>query len=107
MPRDALQGTLDLLILQTLARGTQHGYGITCYILAVSSHQLRVEEGSLYPALRRMELAGLIKAEWKQSDNNRRARYYHLTKKGAKQLAQEMQKWEKHTAAVKAFLEFA
>ena len=55
MPRDALQGTLDLLILQTLARGTQHGYGITCYILGASGDQLRVEEGSLYPALRRIE----------------------------------------------------
>ena len=107
MPRDALQGTLDLLVLQTLARGTQHGYGITCYILAASANQLRIEEGSLYPALRRMESVGLIKAEWKQSDNNRRARYYQLTKKGAKRLAQEMQHWAEHTAAVKAFLEFA
>lgn len=107
MPKDALQGTLDLLILQTLAREKQHGYGITCYILAASGHQLRVEEGSLYPALRRMESAGLIKAEWKQSENNRRARYYQLTKKGAGRLAQETQKWEQHTAAVKSFLEFA
>lgn len=107
MPRDALQGTLDLLILQTLARGTQHGYGITCHILAASGDQLRVEEGSLYPALRRMECAGLIKAEWKQSENNRRARYYQLTKKGAKRLTQAMQKWEEHTAAVRSFLEFA
>jgi len=107
MPRDALQGTLDLLVLQTLARGTQHGYGITCYILAASGQQLRVEEGSLYPALRRMESTGLIKAEWKQSENNRRARYYQLTNKGAKRLAREMHKWEEHTAAVKAFLEFA
>jgi PadR family transcriptional regulator PadR len=107
MPRDALQGTLDLLILQTLARGTQHGYGITCYILAASGHQLRVEEGSLYPALRRMEAAGLIKAEWKRSENNRRARYYELSKQGAKRLAQEMQTWQDHAAAVKTFLEFA
>jgi transcriptional regulator len=107
MARDALQGTLDLLVLQTLARGTQHGYGITCYILAASRHQLQVEEGSLYPALRRMESAGLIRAEWKQSENNRRARYYELTKKGVKRLAHEMQKWEDHTAAVRAFLEFA
>ena len=107
MPQYALQGTLDLLILQTLARGTQHGYGITCYILSASSNQLRVEEGSLYPALRRLESAGLIKAEWKQSENNRRARYYQLTKKGAKHLGQEVQEWEAHTAAVKTFLEFA
>ena len=107
MPRDALQGTLDLLVLQTLARGTKHGYGITCHILAASGQQLRVEEGSLYPALRRMESAGLIKAQWKQSENNRRARYYQLTKKGSGRLAQETQKWEQHTAAVKSFLEFA
>jgi PadR family transcriptional regulator, regulatory protein PadR len=107
MPRDRLQGTLDLLVLQTLARGTQHGYGITCHILAASGDQLRVEEGSLYPALRRLESAGLIKAQWKRSENNRRARYYQLTRKGTKWLAQEMQTWEEHTAAVKTFLEFA
>ena len=107
MPRDTLQGILELLVLQTLARGTQHGYGITCHILAASDHQLRVEEGSLYPALRRMEYAGLIKAEWKRSENNRRARYYRLTAKGVKRLAQEMQSWATHTAAVAAFLKFA
>lgn len=107
MPRDTLQGALDLLVLQTLARGTQHGYGITCHILAVSDRQLRVEEGSLYPALRRMESAGLIKAEWKRSENNRRARYYRLTTRGQKRLANEMQSWEQHTAAVAAFLKFA
>lgn len=107
MPRDTLQGALDLLVLQTLARGTQHGYGITCHILAVSDRQLRVEEGSLYPALRRMESAGLIKAEWKRSENNRRARYYRLTTRGQKRLANEVQSWEQHTAAVAAFLKFA
>ena len=107
MPRDTLQGSLDLLVLQTLARGTQHGYGITCHILAASDHQLRVEEGSLYPALRRMESAGLIKAEWKRSENNRRARYYRLTTKGLERLAKEMQSWEQHIAAVAAFLKFA
>lgn len=107
MPRDTLQGTLDLLVLQTLARGTQHGYGITCHILVASDRQLRVEEGSLYPALRRMEMAGLIKAEWRRSENNRRARYYRLTTKGLKHLAKEMQNWEQHTAAVSAFLNFA
>jgi PadR family transcriptional regulator, regulatory protein PadR len=106
-PKDRLQGTLDLLVLQTLARGTQHGYGITCHILAASGQQLRVKEGSLYPALRRMESAGLIKADWRRSENNRRARYYQLTKKGAKLLAEEMRTWEACTAAVRAFLEFA
>ncbi len=107
MPKVTLQGALDLLILQTLARGPQHGYGITCHILAASQDQLRVEEGSLYPALRRMEAARLIKAEWKRSENNRRARYYQLTNLGSKRLAQEMKTWQDHTAAVTAFLKFA
>jgi DNA-binding PadR family transcriptional regulator len=69
--------------------------------------QLRVEEGSLYPAHRRMETSGLIKAEWKRSENNRRARYHRLTTKGVKRLAKEVQSWEQHTAAVAAFLKFA
>jgi transcriptional regulator len=107
MAKDTLQGTLDLLVLRTLDRGTQHGYGITCHILAASDHQLRVEEGSLYPALRRMEVAGLIKAEWRPSENNRRARYYRLTTAGKKRLSEEMKRWEEHTAAVAAFLKFA
>src|SRR5580704_1689217 len=107
MARDTLQGTLDLLVLKTLVRGPEHGYGITCHILTASDHQLRVEEGSLYPALHRMEAAGLIKAEWKASENNRRARYYSLTKTGQKRLAQEVETWRQHTAAVAAFLDFA
>jgi PadR family transcriptional regulator, regulatory protein PadR len=107
MARDSLQGTLDLLVLKTLARGAEHGYGITCHILAASENQLRVEEGSLYPALHRLESAGLIKAEWKISENNRRARYYSLTRSGHKRLAQEMKTWRQHTAAVAAFLDFA
>jgi transcriptional regulator len=107
MPKETLQGTLDLLVLKTLARGTQHGYGIACHILAASDNQLRVEEGSLYPALRRMECAGLIKAEWNRSENNRRARYYSLTATGKRRLALEMKSWHEHTAAVAAFLKFA
>ena len=107
MAKDTLQGALDLLVLKTLARGPEHGYGITCHILLASDHQLRVEEGSLYPALRRMEAASLIKAEWKPSENNRRARYYSLTKAGEKRLADEMKRWRQHTAAVVAFLDFA
>ncbi len=87
MRRETLQGALDLLILKTLARGPEHGYGITCAILVASENELRVEEGSLYPALRRLESEGLIRAEWKASENNRRARYYSLTRTGAKQLA--------------------
>lgn len=107
MPRDSLQGALDLLILKTLARGSEHGYGITCSILNASHNQLRVEEGSLYPALRRMEADGLIRAEWRASDNNRRARYYHLTAAGKKRLAAVVERWHQHTAAVSTFLDFA
>ena len=107
MARDTLQGTLDLLVLKTLARGPEHGYGITCHILAASDHQLRVEEGSLYPALHRMEASGLIKSEWNPRENSRRARYYRLTKAGMKRLSQEVQNWRQYTAAVAAFLDFA
>jgi PadR family transcriptional regulator PadR len=107
MGKDALQGTLDLLILKTLARGAAHGYGITCSILTASQDQLRVEEGSLYPALRRIEAAGFIKAEWKASENNRRARYYRLTKAGERHLADVVKRWQQHTAAISTFLEFA
>jgi transcriptional regulator len=105
MGKDALQGALDLLILKTLARGPDHGYGITCSILAASQNLLRVEEGSLYPALRRLEMEGLIKPEWKTTENNRRARYYRLTKAGEKSLAKVEERWREHTAAVSAFLE--
>ena len=104
MARDTLHGTLDLLVLKTLARGAEHGYGITCRILNLSNEQLRVEEGSLYPALRRMETDGLIKAEWKMSENSRRARYYSLTAAGRKRLAREVESWREHTSAVAEFL---
>jgi PadR family transcriptional regulator, regulatory protein PadR len=75
---DKLQGTLDLPVLRVLARGPEHGYGITLRVKQLSEDALRVEEGSLYPALHRMEQEGLIKPEWKPSENNRRAKYYHL-----------------------------
>ena len=107
MATDTHKGTLDLLVLKTLARGPEHGYGITCHILTASDQQLRVEEGSLYPALRRLEADGLIKAEWKLSDNNRRARYYSITRTGRARLAQELETWRQRTAAVDAFLDFA
>jgi transcriptional regulator len=106
MAKDILRGPLDLLVLKTLARGPQHGYGITCHIVAASDSQLRVEEGTLYPALHRMEGAGLIKAKWKASENNRRARYYSLTKAGERRLAEELKSWRQRTAAVVAFLDF-
>ena len=102
---DVLQGTLGLLVLRTLARGPMHGYGITVHIQRVSKDVLRVEEGSLYPALHRMEQEGLISAEWGASENNRRARYYRLTVKGRKQLAEERKSWERLTEAVGSLLE--
>jgi PadR family transcriptional regulator len=104
---DLLQGTLALLVLKTLARGPLHGYGVTLHIQLVSKDFLRVEEGSLYPALHRMEQDGWVTAEWGTSENNRRARYYRLTSAGRKQLAQEEQNWERLTQAVAQVLRFA
>src|SRR5690348_6838749 len=98
---DRLQGTLDLLVLKTLAsRGRMHGYGITLHIEQVSEELLRLEEGSLYPALHRMTQSGWLRAEWGVSENNRRARYYSITSMGRKQLADEEKTWAALTGAV-------
>ena len=86
--QDLLPGTLDMLILKTLSRQVMHGYGIAEHIRQVSAEVLRVEEGSLYPALQRLQLQGLIASEWGQSANNRRARYYRLTAAGRRQLGE-------------------
>jgi transcriptional regulator len=86
--QDLLPGTLDMLILKSLTRGVMHGYGIAEHILQLSDEVLKVEEGSLYPALQRLQLQGLIVSEWGHSINNRRARYYRLTPAGRKQLGQ-------------------
>jgi PadR family transcriptional regulator, regulatory protein PadR len=104
---DLLQGTLALLVLKTLARGPLHGYGITLHIQMVSKDILRVEEGSLYPALHRMEQDGWVSADWGISENNRRARYYRLTVKGRKQLAEEEKNWAQLTQAVAHVLQCA
>jgi len=104
---DVLQGTLDLLILTTLMRGPMHGYGIAFHIQQVSEEVLRVEEGSLYPALHRIEQAGWISSEWGTSDNNRRAKYYRVTAVGRKQLAREEENWDRVTRAVGKVLRFA
>jgi PadR family transcriptional regulator, regulatory protein PadR len=104
---DILQGTLALLVLRTLAHGPMHGYGITVHVQHVSKDILRVEEGSLYPALHRMEQDGWIKARWGFTENNRRARYYELTAKGRKQLAAEEKNWSRLTRAVADVLRFA
>ena len=97
---DLPQGTLDLLILRTVALGPQHGWAIAERVQQISSDVLRIQQGSLYPALHRLERRGWIKAKWGTSDNNRRAKYYELTKAGRKQLAAEKDSWQKLTAAV-------
>ncbi len=94
------QGSLDLLVLQALDGGSKHGYAIARHILAASDDALRVEEGSLYPALHRMERRGWIAAEWGVSDANRRAKYYTLTRGGRSQLKAEVASWQAMTAAI-------
>src|SRR5262249_41137086 len=104
---DRLQGTLDLLVLKTLeSRGPMHGYGITAHIEQVSREILRLEEGSLYPALHRMTQSGWLRAEWGVSENNRRARFYSITAAGRKQLAAEEKSWSELTGAVSRVLRF-
>ena len=97
---DVLQGTLDMLVLRTLVLGPLHGYGIAKAIRATSEETLDIEFGSLYPALKRLELKGWIAAKWETSDQNRKARYYRLTPAGRKQLAQEHSKWADFVQAV-------
>jgi len=105
---DRLQGTLDLVVLKTLAsRGPMHGYGITLHIEQVSQEILHLEEGSLYPALHRMTQAGWLRPEWGASENNRRARYYSITPAGRRQLADEEKNWAQLTEAVARVLRFA
>lgn len=99
-PLDLLQGTLDLLILRTLLFGPQHGHGITLSIHRQSDDTLLVDHGSLYPALQRLEDKGWITASWGTSDNNRRARFYTLTKAGRKQLTAETRQWKRLTSAI-------
>lgn len=97
---DLLQGTLDLLILKALKLGPMHGFGISVLIRQVSEDVLRVEQGSLYPALYRLERQGWIESEWGVSDNNRKAKFYRLTPAGRKQLVEETSNWEKLSRAI-------
>lgn len=97
---DLLQGTLDLLILKTLALETMHGWGIAQRIQQVSQEALQIGQGSLYPALHRLEYKGWIRAEWGESENNRRAKFYSLTRAGKKQLEAELENWERLTTAI-------
>lgn len=101
------QGTLDLLILRTLAPGPQHGWAISQRIQQISMDSVEVQQGSLYPALHRLERRGLVTAEWGASDNNRRARYYRLTPAGRKQLDVETGKWRRLADVVTQVLETA
>jgi PadR family transcriptional regulator PadR len=103
---DILQGTLTLLVLKSLSQGALHGYAIALHIKRASSEALRVEEGSLYPALHRLEQEGFICAEWGMTDTNRKARFYSLTRAGRRQLHDEQENWERLTAAVSSVLRF-
>jgi PadR family transcriptional regulator PadR len=102
-----VQGTLDMLVLKAMTRGAMHGYAIAEFIQASSEDVLRVEEGALYPALHRLELRGLVSAEWGVSDNNRRAKYYRLTPAGKKRLAEEAQSWDRLSAAIARVMQTA
>ena len=110
MPTPALplvQGTLDLLVLRTLASGAQHGYGIATDIHDRTGGELSVEDGALYQALHRLDRQDLVDAEWRPSDNNRRARYYSLTPAGRKRLREETAAWRRYSRAVDAVLQGA
>ena len=106
-PSELIQGTLEMLILKTLALESMHGYGIALRIEQISKGVFRVNPGSLFPALTRLERTGRIKAEWRATENNRRARYYDLTAKGRKQLAAEEKSWARLTEAVASVLQVA
>jgi len=104
---DLLQGTLDLLILRILASGEMHGWGISQRLQQISEDVLQVNQGSLYPALYRLEQQGWIESAWGDSENNRRAKFYNLTRSGRKQLAEETASWERITAAITRVLQHA
>jgi PadR family transcriptional regulator, regulatory protein PadR len=101
---DLLQGTLDLIVLRILTLGPRHGYGIAQRIQQISKDVLQVNQGSLYPALLRLEQNGWIRSEWGTSDNNRRAKYYSITPAGKSQLAEETENWERVSGAIKRLL---
>ena len=106
-PSDLLQGTLDLLILKTLSREPLHGWGIAKRMLELSDDVLTVQQGSLYPALHRLEQQGWIKAEWKDSDHGRNAKFYALTREGRQQLERELNSWKRLSSAVGLLLKNA
>ncbi len=101
---DALRGSLDLLVLKTLSLAPMHGWGISQRVQQISDGVLEVNQGSLYPALQRLEKAGLIRSDWSTTDNNRRARYYALTAAGRRALGDEMESWRRFSAGLEAVL---
>ena len=103
-PIDALRGSLDLLVLKTLSLSPMHGWGISLRVQQISSGELEMNQGSLYPALQRLEKDGLITSEWGVTDNNRQARYYRLTASGRRALGQELESWRRFAAALDAVL---
>ena len=104
---DRLQGTLDLLVLKTLANGPMHGWSVALRIQEISREALLINQGSLYPALHRLEDAGYVASEWGTSENNRRAKYYRLTALGKKQLQVETESWQRFADAVSLVLRYA
>lgn len=104
-PADLMQGTLEMLILKAVSPGNLHGYGILLRIQQISSDQLVIQQGSLYPALYRLEHEGKVKSTWGESENNRRAKYYALTPLGRKQLAEEAEKWNRMAGIIGAILQ--
>jgi PadR family transcriptional regulator, regulatory protein PadR len=105
MPKEVLQGTLDLMVLRTLeTMGPQHGFGLAKRLLQVSEGTLELNQGTLYPALLRLEQRRWIKSSWGVSDNNRKAKFYELTKRGRRQIAQETESWERTVALIARFL---
>jgi PadR family transcriptional regulator PadR len=102
--KDALRGSLDLLILKTLSLGPMHGWGISQRIRQISQGVLEVNQGSLYPALQRLEKDGLITSDWRTTENNRRARYYEITAAGRRALGEEVESWRRFAAALEAVL---
>ena len=104
-PADLLQGTLDMLILKAVSLGPLHGYGVLLRIQQISGNRLEIQQGSLYPALYRLERQALIESEWGASDNNRKARFYRLTAAGRRQLAQETRDWKRMADIIAGILE--
>ena len=103
-PLSLLQGTLDLLVLRTLAAGSNHGYGIATLVREMTKGELAIEDAALYQALHRLDRQGLVDADWRTSENNRRARYYELTSEGRRRLREETASWRRYSRAVDAVL---